>query len=150
MINAQSGHRGNTRRVFNEAGKAGLGRIIVINKMDADNIDFPALVENIQELFGKACVLLNVPLGQGGRFPRRGQHAQGRRPTPQGALVDPAEIHDVAASSRSSRSTRTVMTRYFEGIAAQRRGARPADRPGRGRGHADPDRLRARARRAWA
>ncbi len=33
--------------------------------MDADNIDFPALVDGIQELFGKACLLLNVPLGQG-------------------------------------------------------------------------------------
>ena len=42
--------------------------MIVINKMDADNIDFPALVESIQELFGKACMLLNVPLGQGADF----------------------------------------------------------------------------------
>ena len=39
--------------------------MIVLNKMDAENIDFPALVENIQEMFGKACMLLNVPLGQG-------------------------------------------------------------------------------------
>ena len=42
--------------------------MIVLNKMDADNIDFPDLVENIQELFGKACTLLNVPLGQGADF----------------------------------------------------------------------------------
>ncbi len=44
VINAQSGIEVNTRRVFAEASKAGLGRMIVLNKMDADNIDFPALV----------------------------------------------------------------------------------------------------------
>ena len=64
VINAHSGIEVNTRRVFHEAGKAGLGRMIVINKMDTDNIDFPTLVDNIQEMFGKACVLLNVPLGR--------------------------------------------------------------------------------------
>ena len=68
VINAQSGIEVNTRRVFAEAKKAGLGRMIVLNKMDGDNIDFPALLESIQELFGKACMLLNVPLGQGADF----------------------------------------------------------------------------------
>ena len=68
VINAQSGIEVNTRRVFAEAKKAGLGRMIVLNKMDAENIEFTALLENIQELFGKACMLLNVPLGQGADF----------------------------------------------------------------------------------
>ena len=63
VINAASGIEVNTRRVFQEAGKAGLGRMIVINKMDSDNIDFPALLASIKELFGNACVPLNVPLG---------------------------------------------------------------------------------------
>ncbi len=43
VINAQSGIEVNTRRVFAEAKKAGLGRMIVINRMDAENIDFPAV-----------------------------------------------------------------------------------------------------------
>ena len=33
VINAQSGIEVNTRRVFDEAGKAGLGRIIIVNKI---------------------------------------------------------------------------------------------------------------------
>ena len=45
VINAHSGIEVNTRRVFAEAKKAGLGRIIVINNMDADNIDFPELID---------------------------------------------------------------------------------------------------------
>ena len=68
VVNAQSGLEVNTRRVFDEAGKLGLGRMIVINKLDGDNIDFPAVLESIQELWGARCVLLNVPLGQGAGF----------------------------------------------------------------------------------
>ena len=68
VINAHSGIEVNTRRVFQEAGKAGVGRMIVISKMDTENIDFPKLVGNIQELWGKACVPLNVPIGSGHDF----------------------------------------------------------------------------------
>ena len=68
FVNAHSGVEVNTRRVFQEAGKAGLGRIIVISKMDADNIDFPALLKNIRAMFGTARVPLNVPLGRGHDF----------------------------------------------------------------------------------
>ena len=37
VINAQSGIEVNTRRVFEESGKAGVGRMIAINKMDGEN-----------------------------------------------------------------------------------------------------------------
>src|SRR5260370_31874127 len=68
VVNAHSGIEVNTRRVFQEAGKAGCGRIIVISKMDSENIDFPALLESIQSMFGKACIPLNVPIGSGHDF----------------------------------------------------------------------------------
>ncbi len=51
--------------------------------MDAENIDFVTLVDGIQELFGKACVLLNVPLGHGADF-RAWPARSSRRPTPAG------------------------------------------------------------------
>src|SRR5262249_3853 len=60
VVNAHSGIEVNTRRVFAEAGKAGIGRMIVISKMDSDNIDFPALVDGIRDMWGNKCVLLNV------------------------------------------------------------------------------------------
>ena len=55
VVNAQSGIEVNTRRVFIEAGKAGRGRMIVINKIDADNLDLPALLSAITGQFGKQC-----------------------------------------------------------------------------------------------
>ena len=113
VINAQSGIEVNTRRVFAEAKKAGLGRILVINRMDLDNIDFPALIENIKEVFGNACVLLNVPLGKGADF--KGVASTLSVPdNTDGALVDPSEISESLLES-IIEVDEEVMERYFEG-----------------------------------
>jgi elongation factor G len=113
VVNAQSGIEVNTRRVFAEADKAGLGKIIVINKMDSDNIDFPALIESIKELWGNGCVPLNVPLGQGADF--RGVASTLQVPDDAaGALLDPAEISEPLMES-IIEVDEEVMERYFEG-----------------------------------
>ena len=113
VINAQSGIEVNTRRVFDEAGKQELARMIVINRMDADNIDFPALVSSIQEMWGSRCVLLNVPLGQGGDF--RGVASTLQVPDDtSGALIDPAEIHGPLIES-IVEADEAAMERYLEG-----------------------------------
>ncbi len=67
-IDAHAGIKVNTRRTFSEAGKAGLGRIICITKLDSDNIDFEGLLASIKEMFGTECVPLNVPHGVGAQF----------------------------------------------------------------------------------
>lgn len=68
VINAQSGIEVNTRRVFNEAKNLGLGRFIVINKLDGDNIKFDELVDQIKDVFGSECCLMNTPDTVGGGF----------------------------------------------------------------------------------
>src|SRR6266851_8319853 len=68
VLSAPNGIEVNTRRMFTEAGRRGLARMLVINKMDADNIHFDALVNSLQETFGKGCVLFNAPIGQGAQF----------------------------------------------------------------------------------
>jgi elongation factor G len=68
VMSAPNGIEVNTRRMFNEAGKRGLGRMIVINKMDADNIRLTELLKGIQDTFGKNCVPLNAPNGVGAAF----------------------------------------------------------------------------------
>ncbi len=64
VINAQTGIELSTERMFTLAGERGLCRMIVINKIDADNIDLPALVADIRERFGKQCLLLDLPVHQ--------------------------------------------------------------------------------------
>ena len=99
--------------------------MIVINKMDADNIDFAALLESIQELFGKACVLLNVPLGTGRDF--NGVVSTLNVPADTaGALVDPAEINESLIES-IIEVDEAVMERYFEGKPPTEEELAPAD-----------------------
>ena len=113
VINAHSGMEVNTRRVFNEAKKAGLGRMVIISRMDGDNIDFLKLVDGIQELFGKGCVLLNVPLGQGADF--RGVASTLKPPADTaGALIDPSDISESLLET-IIEVDEAVTERYFEG-----------------------------------
>ena len=61
VINAQNGIELTTHRMMTLAQKRHLCRMIVINKIDADNVDLPALLANIQETFGKECLPINLP-----------------------------------------------------------------------------------------
>ncbi len=68
VISAPNGIEVNTRRMFSEAGRRNLARMLVLNKMDGDNIQFDGLLAAIQNTFGKGCVLFNAPIGQGAKF----------------------------------------------------------------------------------
>jgi len=61
VINAQTGIELATERMMRAAQARRLARMIVINKIDADNVDLPALVDQIRERFGKECLLLDLP-----------------------------------------------------------------------------------------
>lgn len=61
VVSAVNGVEPVTRKMFAEATALGLARAIVINKLDAENVDLPELVANIQSAFGKNCVLFNMP-----------------------------------------------------------------------------------------
>jgi elongation factor G len=113
VVNAHSGIEVNTRRVFQEAGKAGVGRVIVISKMDTENIDFPKLVGTIQEMWGKNCVPLNVPLGSGHDF--KGVVSTLKPPADaKGALMDLATANQ-ALIETIVETDENALARYFEG-----------------------------------
>ena len=61
VISASAGIETNTRKMFQLATKADMPRVIVINKIDADNIDLPGLLKNIRETFGPQCRCANLP-----------------------------------------------------------------------------------------
>ncbi|MFA4969862.1 MAG: elongation factor G, partial [Sulfuritalea sp.] len=61
VINAQTGIELATERMMRAAQARGLARMIVINKIDADNVDLPGLVNQVRERFGKECLLLDLP-----------------------------------------------------------------------------------------
>jgi elongation factor G len=63
VINAQNGLEMMTGRFMQWAAKRGLDRLVVVNKIDADNVDLEGLLEKIQAAFGKECLPLNLPAG---------------------------------------------------------------------------------------
>ncbi len=61
VISASAGIQVNTRKMMDRAREFGLGVWIVINHLDAANVDLAGLVGQIQENFGTQCVPLNLP-----------------------------------------------------------------------------------------
>ncbi len=61
VINAQNGIEMMTGRFLQWAQKRGLDRLIVVNKIDAENVDCEELLGRIQQAFGKECLPLNLP-----------------------------------------------------------------------------------------
>ena len=61
VISAAAGIEMNTRKLFQAATNANKARVIVINKMDAENVDLTELVGQIQETFGPQCRCANLP-----------------------------------------------------------------------------------------
>jgi elongation factor G len=88
VVSATSGLQVNTRRMFHEAGKRGLTRMLVINRLDGDNIHFPELVKAIRDTFGKGCVLFNAPVGIGPQFSGVVSVLNPPEPPPAGCAAD--------------------------------------------------------------
>ena len=68
VIAATSGIQVNTQKMWDISSKAGLARVVVITKMDGDNIDYPSLLDSIQNAFGEECMPLMLPVGHGSGF----------------------------------------------------------------------------------
>ncbi|QDU40183.1 Elongation factor G [Maioricimonas rarisocia] len=113
-VSAPSGIEVNTRKSFQYAGEEGLARFVVFNKLDGDNIDFPALVESLREMFGPACALMNVPVGVGSDFSGVVSSIDVPGEVPAGAVMDPAaagqQVIDAAVEADED-----LMERYLEG-----------------------------------
>lgn len=61
VINAQTGIEMMTRRLLEWAAARKLCRMIIINKIDAQDVDLAQLVNEIKESFGSECLPLNLP-----------------------------------------------------------------------------------------
>jgi elongation factor G len=61
VISAQNGIEMMTGRFMQWAAKRGLDRLVIVNKIDAENVDLEQVLERIQQAFGKECLPLNLP-----------------------------------------------------------------------------------------
>lgn len=90
VVNAQTGVELMTERMMRHAAERNLCRMIVINKIDTDNVDLPGLVADIRERFGKACMILDLPAHGGADVVEVLEHDAGE-----------ADFESVAAAHRA-------------------------------------------------
>lgn len=77
VINAQTGIELMTERMMRAAAARGLARMIVINKIDADNLDLAGLMADIRDRFGPACKFLDLPSPDHGKVLEVMEHDSG-------------------------------------------------------------------------
>lgn len=108
VINAQAGIELTTERMFQLADERGLCRMLVVNKIDADNTDLPTLVGQIRERFGKQCLLLDLPARHGQEVVELLGHTDGESDFASVASAHRALIDQIVEEDE------TLMARYLE------------------------------------
>ena len=65
VVSAQSGIEMITSRMMEWAAARKLCRLVIVNKIDVENVDLHALLAQIQAVFGRECLPINLPAGGG-------------------------------------------------------------------------------------
>ncbi|VFN01981.1 MAG: elongation factor G [Candidatus Kentron sp. G] len=65
VVEARAGVEISGRRMMESAAKAGLCRMVIINKIDAEETDPGDVMQQIRDTFGTQCLPLNLPAGGG-------------------------------------------------------------------------------------
>jgi elongation factor G len=115
VISASAGIETNTRKMFQLAGEQNKPRVIVINKLDAENIELAELIGAIQETFGVRCRCANLPGADKRAVIDCLENGSGSSP-----LMDVADAHTQLIESVIEADD-TLMERYLGGeeIAAE-------------------------------
>ena len=66
VVDAKQGIQMVTRRMMEAAAQRGLARMVVVNKIDADELDLESLLANLVDAFGSECMPINLPANGGG------------------------------------------------------------------------------------
>ena len=66
VVNAQNGVEMITGRMMHWARRRDLCRMIIVNKIDAENVDLPGVLAKVQAAFGRECLPINLP-AEGGK-----------------------------------------------------------------------------------
>ena len=65
VVDARQGVQMVTRRMMEAAAQRGLARMMVVNRIDAGDLDLEALLASLVEAFGGECLPINLPAGGG-------------------------------------------------------------------------------------
>ncbi len=65
VVNAQNGVESSTRRMMEAVKQRNLCAMIVVNRIDAEDVDLEAVYAQIQDTFGSECLAVNLPTSNG-------------------------------------------------------------------------------------
>ena len=68
VVNAKGGVEVGTEKAWEYATEAGVPKMIFINDMDDENVDFDALIAQLTDKFGKSIAPIQAPIKEGGKF----------------------------------------------------------------------------------
>ena len=63
VVSAAAGVEVGTRQMWQLADERDMPRIIFVNKMDRENVDYQSAMGSVVDAFGRGCVALQVPIG---------------------------------------------------------------------------------------
>ena len=111
---ATAGIQVNARKCWSLATDRGLARIVVISKLDGENIDFPALLDSIKKNFGQECMPVNLPVGCGDDFKGVVNLLDLPGEVPSGVLGD-AQAGRESLIEKIVETDDDIMNKYLEG-----------------------------------
>lgn len=65
VVNAQAGVEMVTRKMMEQAADRGMDRLLIINKIDAEDVELEAVLQQLREAYGSECLPLNLPAESG-------------------------------------------------------------------------------------
>ncbi|MFQ5807051.1 MAG: elongation factor G [Phycisphaerae bacterium] len=132
VVSAAAGIGVNTRRMFSAAGDYGLARMVVINRIDADNADPEDVFKGVREAFGAACHPIDLPADGGQRVIDVLESEQGAAD-----VLDVAECHTQLVESIVETDD-TLMEAYMEAASVSKEQLKPAIAKAVASGHLIP------------
>jgi elongation factor G len=114
VVSAASGVEVGTELVWKYADDRALPRILFVNKIDRENADFFKTVEQLQSMFGRKCVPIQLPIGAESKFEGVVDLISKAAKPPQ-ALADRVAAFREKLVESVAETDDTLITKYLEG-----------------------------------
>ncbi|WP_317963350.1 elongation factor G [Methylocaldum szegediense] len=108
VVNAANGIEFTSNRMMQWAEARGLCRMIIVNKIDGENLNLPELMQEIRETFGQECLPINLPADKATRVVDCFFNENGKTD-----FSSPAEAHR-ALIDQVVEVDEALMTQYLE------------------------------------
>jgi len=123
VIDAAAGVEVGTEKVWDYVKQANISKLIAVNKIDRENVDFFRSVESIQAQFGQECVPVQLPIGSGSSFEgivdlvamKAYQGAKGDEIEIPSSIVEQAKSFREKLVESAVEVDDALVTRYLEG-----------------------------------